>query len=370
MANQGSNNISVINTTTNSVVVTVSVGGSPVALGQFIGIIPPGSFGGGNSELPHYNWNATFIPGGTDCTFCHATSSKFLAVDFRKDPGFCQSCHNAAGNGHALGIYSSHGGHPMFVNATTAGRRKPTYGTIIDGERNNMPYNRLRNGYQVTCITCHNDMKKSDDPGRMWEFTITSDRYKYYLQNGGWSGNGNLTPKVYRDTSLWAGPTYSKTKKDYLVNPSEYAYNEMSGFIRFKSQQTSSSYVYATLYYPYLRAPMQDNALCSDCHTQATHKDINCLNCHQTHNTGNLKGIREKVRASNFTTVSVKFLNYTKANSFADGDGAHDGICEVCHTTTKYYRRDGSGFANHSGGANQSGKNCTGCHSHNTGFAK
>ena len=27
---------------------------------------------------------------------------------------------------------------------------------------------------------------------------------------------------------------------------------------------------------------------------------------------------------------------------YADGDTIYDGICEVCHTTTKYYRNDGS----------------------------
>jgi len=144
----------------------------------------------------------------------------------------------------------------------------------------------------------------------------------------------------------------------------------MSGFVKFRSQQASGKYIYVTTYYPYLRAPEAGNALCSDCHTQATHKDANCLNCHQSHNTANIKGIRQKVRTLNFTTMTVKFLNYTKANSFADGDGTRDGICEVCHTQTKYYKRDGSGFTNHSGGVNQTGKDCTACHSHNTGFSK
>ncbi|MGC2423108.1 MAG: hypothetical protein WA666_01995, partial [Nitrospirota bacterium] len=112
------------------------------------------------------------------------------------------------------------------------------------------------------------------------------------------------------------------------------------------------------------------NALCVDCHTEATHEDINCLNCHQAHNTSNIMGIKQNVRASNYTTVPVKFRRYTGANSFTDGDATHDGICEVCHTQTKYYRRDGSGFANHSGGVNYDRQNCTVCHSHSTGFAR
>lgn len=324
----------------------------------------------GNPELPHYKWNTAMIADGTDCAFCHAAPGRFLSNDFRKKKEFCTSCHNAAGNAHTLSLYSSRGQHTLFVNATAAGRKRPAYGNITAGERNNIPASRLQNGYQVTCCTCHNAMRKSDDPGRSWEFTATTDRYTYRLQNGGWSGFGSLAPKVYRDATLWSGPTYSQTRKNYLVDPSEYSYNEMSGFIRFKSQQPSGSYVYATLYYPYLRAPMQDNALCADCHSEATHRDINCLNCHQAHNTGNIEGIRERVRTTNFSTVDVKFISYTGANSFADGDQAHDGICEVCHTKTKYYRRDGSGFVNHSGGVNYDGKDCTACHSHSTGFGR
>jgi hypothetical protein len=169
---------------------------------------------------------------------------------------------------------------------------------------------------------------------------------------------------------LWAGPAYSKTKKDNFVSPSEYTYNEINGTVTFLTAQSPSSYVYVSLDYPYLRASNADNNLCSDCHTQATHRGDNCQTCHTAHNTMNIKGIRSTLRAPNRTSVTVKFLGSTGINSFADGDGTNDGICEVCHTATKYYRRDGSGFANHSGGANQSGKNCTSCHSHNTGFAR
>ena len=115
---------------------------------------------------------------------------------------------------------------------------------------------------------------------------------------------------------------------------------------------------------------MQDNSLCSDCHTEATHENANCLNCHQAHDTSNIEGIRQNVRTLDYTTMPVKFLRYTGANSFANGTSVHTGICVVCHTTTKYYRRDGMGFANHSGGYNYDGTNCTVCHKHSNGFAK
>lgn len=321
-----------------------------------------------NPDLPHYKWNPALS--GGNCSACHTSPGTFLTQGFMQSPAFCYSCHNAAGDAHALDIYSSIGQHPLFVNATAFGRKKPTYGNITAGEYNDIPGSRLKNGYLVTCMTCHNAMRKSDDPGRVWEYTSTSDQYKYYLQNGGWSGYGNLAPKVYRDTSLWSGPTYSRTKKNYLVDPSEYTYNETSGFIRFKAQQSSFSFIYVTLYYPYLRAPMQDNSLCSDCHTEATHDGANCYNCHAAHNTSNIKGIRQDVRTLDYTTMPVKFLRYTGSNSFANGTSVHTSICVVCHTTTKYYRRDGTGFVNHSGGYNYNGTNCTICHRHSNGFAK
>jgi predicted CxxxxCH...CXXCH cytochrome family protein len=64
---------------------------------------------------------------------------------------------------------------------------------------------------------------------------------------------------------------------------------------------------------------------------------------------------------------AVKFFNSTGTNSFADGDGNVDGICEVCHDQTNHFRNDGSrsGIGPHVG---LTGANCTGCHSHSTGF--
>ena len=138
----------------------------------------------------------------------------------------------------------------------------------------------------------------------------------------------------------------------------------------FKTAQPSSVYIYVTLNYPYLRASSQDNRLCSDCHTQATHKGENCLACHTAHNTGNIAGIKGTVRTTDRSERTVGFLRLTGMNSFADGDSIYDGVCEVCHTQTKYYRRDGAGFTNHSGGQNYDRTDCIACHSHFTGFAR
>jgi hypothetical protein len=138
----------------------------------------------------------------------------------------------------------------------------------------------------------------------------------------------------------------------------------------FKAAQPSAAYIYVTLDYPYLRASSQDNRLCSDCHTQATHRGSNCLTCHVAHNAANKAGVRETLRTTDLSERAVVFSRITGPGSLADGDATRNGVCEVCHTTTKYFRRDGSGTVNHADGKSYNGKDCTSCHTHASGFAK
>jgi hypothetical protein len=61
---------------------------------------------------------------------------------------------------------------------------------------------------------------------------------------------------------------------------------------------------------------------------------------------------------------TVKSLDQVGPKSFADGDITYDGVCEVCHTLTKYHRNDSSGDHTH-----YVADNCSRCHSHTGGFA-
>jgi ELWxxDGT repeat protein len=300
----------------------------------------------GNPELQHANWDTSFTNG--NCNLWNVTAGAFLApasgsLAYNLNPSLCRSCHNAAGVAHDR----RHNGNDHYMTPPVS---IPDY---------------------LVCTSCHDPLSKSEDYGRTWEYTTTTDRITYTLQRGGWTVYGRQTPVVYRSASLWSGPTYSKDKKKYRVDPSEYAYDETAGTITFKTQQALTDYIYVTLDYPYLKASSKDNRLCLQCHTtQITHKGNNCLACHAPHDTDNALDIRQSVRTPNRSTITVRFQRYTGLNSFADGDSTRDGICEVCHTTTKYYRKDGSGFANHSGGTNHDGKDCTSCHSHSTGFSR
>jgi hypothetical protein len=63
------------------------------------------------------------------------------------------------------------------------------------------------------------------------------------------------------------------------------------------------------------------------------------------------------------TNKQVKSYDRKGINSFADGDTTYNGVCEVCHTQTKYHKNDGTGEPHYPA------VRCTICHSHVDGFA-
>ncbi len=76
-------------------------------------------------------------------------------------------------------------------------------------------------------------------------------------------------------------------------------------------------------------------------------------------------GVREVVFESRGTTVGEPSL-HSFADADEDGNGYYDGVCETCHTQTKFHRNNSSG-----GHAHNTGKTCTAsCHLHTTNFLK
>ncbi|MEW6601746.1 MAG: CxxxxCH/CxxCH domain-containing protein, partial [Nitrospirota bacterium] len=75
------------------------------------------------------------------------------------------------------------------------------------------------------------------------------------------------------------------------------------------------------------------------------------------------KLVESTVSTPNSGDRTVRFFRNTGTNSFADGDSAYDGICEVCHTQTVYHRNNASGNHTHNAGTK-----CTVCHQHKDGF--
>ncbi len=68
-----------------------------------------------------------------------------------------------------------------------------------------------------------------------------------------------------------------------------------------------------------------------------------------------------KTSLSSTITSSVKFLSNVGPDSYADGISTV-AVCVVCHTQTKYHKRDGTGQPHHEG------QDCIPCHSHEEGF--
>jgi hypothetical protein len=110
---------------------------------------------------------------------------------------------------------------------------------------------------------------------------------------------------------------------------------------------------------------------CADCHSdQMTHPDPEagmpgaCAVCHTPHGSRNVLLVQEQLTTPVGTTPAIDFTNLLGLadGSFASVTHPGSGVCEVCHTTTRFYRSDGSGephfpFA------------CFTCHPHAAGFA-
>lgn len=85
------------------------------------------------------------------------------------------------------------------------------------------------------------------------------------------------------------------------------------------------------------------------------HSGFDCENCHDmTRGTTN-----DSLIFANINGFNVTFPSGGPAPFISDGFPTYDGICEVCHTTTKYHRNDSSGDHTH-----YSTQFCTDCHSH------
>ena len=91
---------------------------------------------------------------------------------------------------------------------------------------------------------------------------------------------------------------------------------------------------------------------------------VSCSKCHEPHNVAANSGvgnglIRATLRLGN--GIDVVFPS-GEANKYIKSD--NKGLCQVCHTKTKYFKADGSGAAHNPDPA----KVCTDCHKHEEGF--
>lgn len=107
---------------------------------------------------------------------------------------------------------------------------------------------------------------------------------------------------------------------------------------------------------------------CADCHDNPTHAPggppgIACETCHEPHGTDNRTLVVEEIAVPQGGTRPITFTSISgrEDGGFAGASVPGSGLCEVCHTTTQYYRADGTGDAHF-------GFSCLPCHLHEGGF--
>ena len=107
---------------------------------------------------------------------------------------------------------------------------------------------------------------------------------------------------------------------------------------------------------------------CAECHTNVTHAPpgnppFPCTQCHDPHGTANTHLVLDVLRTPQGADRPIRFDNLFGRvdGSFTSASMPGTGICEVCHTTTRFYRADGTGEEHFT-------FSCLPCHLHSTGF--
>lgn len=134
--------------------------------------------------------------------------------------------------------------------------------------------------------------------------------------------------------------------------------------------------------------------LCIDCHNLPSHSSqltgnqygnwaVGCLDCHTPHRTRNIFLIEEDLQTPSSGSQTVQFhyvdaggtnpgdlpgddpnfLSFLGDRSAASNQPYSDGICEVCHTKTSFWRNNSSGDHAHN-----EDTRCLNCHAHDEGF--
>lgn len=313
-----------------------------------------------------------------NCTACHIThnapGSGLTNVEF--NALLCQSCHVSTGAASAMPLVNANKAIPNVSGNSHSWdvlADNPTYQT--QAPTNNEMANRLPDG-NIVCSTCHNQHNQGNAGNPFLRVDNTGDamckdchlpRDVQRFQDGGDKGS-HPVGVVYDGSNprLNASPTNTQTVNGNVECSSCHGVHDVAN----SGALTTDGNL--------LRTP-KGNGLCMDCHNYPTHNGMDCLDCHEVHNTvdgilgNNIFMIKDQIvvttpaPASASINASVVFTTESGDGSFADQIGGNDGICEVCHTTTTHHTNDGLNIT-HDDASDKRGQNCVGCHFHNVGF--
>ncbi len=312
-------------------------------------------------DAPHWG-------NGIDCMSCHVVhnSADAQLTKLAGNANLCMSCHNPAGMASNKPFTNADRADPGVSgtsHAWAAPATNPTHGAEppVDPEMALRIYSD-----NIVCSTCHNQHSQTITPflrATNYQNALCKDchavrdvgSYRTSTTNKGSHPVGIAYPSS--DDRFHSSPQNPDLP---LVDP-----NRVECTTCHSPHYADSGGANGGAGDGFILRAANDKTLCEACHTYPDHEGMDCSKCHQPHdpNRNNILLVRDNVQTPDSGNLDVVFTSESGSNSFADGDGVYNGICEVCHTGTGHHRNNSSGDHAHFAGTN-----CTECHPHNKGF--
>lgn len=333
---------------------------------QFFASLQSNEYKISNNDTAHFN-NSIY------CVSCHEYHNT-LGINLTSEANnanLCMSCHNPVGLANNVSFSEAEMAEPG-ISGTSHAWNKPAVNNKYGA---NLPINSNMAAYivdgKIICSTCHQLHNQLSRP---------------FLRAS------NVQDSMCKDChSIRNIGTYATNPNNKGSHPIELTYPSADPRFHTSIQDTnivliddkiecsschsmhaaSSGNANDGAGDGYLLRMPNDNTLCNSCHTYSSHQGMSCIKCHRSHssNQTNIYLIRDNVLTPSSGFKEVVFTNKTNSNSFSDGNSEYNGICEVCHTQTDYFRNDGlAPDQNHYDLLIQSKKNCLICHPHNSSF--
>ncbi len=313
------------------------------------------------------------------CASCHTfhNSTGSTLTNAAANADLCLSCHTTGKIGEGMPFLDTDKAIPG-INGNSH-----SWGVFAanTGFETNIPSNsemsvRLTTDDRIVCSTCHNQHNSAVNSPYL-RIDNTGDamcKDCHSARNLGRYADDN----VNNIGSHPVGLTYPPADPTNFNDPPTGTVDVSNGTIECSSchqvHYAASSDGYL------LRQAANDGTLCTSCHANyGSHNGADCIDCHAMHNYPNRNSNIYLIKDSIFTNEAgggvLREVIFTSrgtdaggvaANSYADGDGTYNGVCEVCHTTNSNNFHYNSGTGDHT---HNIGLNCVTCHPHDSDFA-